>query len=96
MPPGLSGMGAKVVQGHLSLPPTEEAIHHSDVHLNTIKALFIEQNTIGSFIVVDVVAPGTYDNYASLTSYNLQGTGGYLVERTGTQSVNVRFAAFGE
>lgn len=95
MPPGLAGMGARVVQGHLSLGPVKEAVHHSDVNLNTIKALFIEQNTIGSFIVVSLVAPGTFDNYASLTSYNMQGTGGYLAERT-AGTVNVRFAAFGE
>ena len=95
MRPGPSGMGAKVIQGHMTLVPTREAIQHSDVELNTINALFIEQNTPGSWTVVDVVAPGTYDNYASLTTYNLNGTGGYIAVRTaGTQ--NVHFMAVGE
>jgi len=95
LPPGPAGMGAKVVQGHLSLGPAKEAIHHSDVELNTIKALFIEQHTIGSYTIVSLVEPGTYDNYASLTAYNLNGTGGYPAART-AGTINARFLAFGE
>lgn len=93
--PGPEGVGGKVVQGHLSLGPASEAVHHSDVRLNTIKALFIEQNAIGSYIVVTVSGPGTYDNYASLAAYNLDGTGGYLVARSAGTFAG-RFMAIGE
>ena len=64
-PPGPAGMGATLVQGHVKIEPYSVALHAKDLHLNTIKALFLEQYTIGSFTIVDVVAPGTYDNYAS-------------------------------
>lgn len=93
--PGPMGLGAKVIQGHLSLGPASEAVHHSDVKLNTIKALYVEQNAIGSFVTVSVTTPGSFDNYASLTAYNLDGTGGYLAVRT-AGTLNARFVAFGE
>ena len=99
--PGPEGMGAKVVQGHMKIEPASEAVHHSDVNLNTIKALFIEQPAIGSFVVVDVVARGTYDNYASLTAYyigSLAGTlvlGGYPQAKT-SGAIDLAFMAFGE
>lgn len=93
MPPGPAGMGAKVVQGYLTLGPVSEAVHHSDVELNTIKALFIEQNNLGSFTVVDVVAAGTYDNYATLEAWNLTGATP-AVRTAGT--LGARFIAFGE
>ena len=95
MPPGPHGLGAKVVQGHMTLGPRKEAVHHSDVGLNTIKALFIEQNDIGSYTVVSVVAAGTYDNYASLAVYNLEGTGGYPALRT-AGTLGAAFLAIGE
>ena len=94
MPPGPSGMGAKVVEGHLSLCPAKEAVHHSDVELNTIKALFVASPSIGSMVTVDVVAAGTYDNYASLQLYNM-GTGGPPVIYT-TGSLEAKFLAIGE
>lgn len=101
MLPGPEGMGAKLVQGHMKIEPASEAVHHSDVHLNTIKALFIEQPAIGSFVVVSLIAPGTYDNYASLTVYyigSLTGTmvlGGYPQAKT-SGAIDLRFLAFGE
>lgn len=95
MPPGPHGLGAKVVQGYMALGPVSEAVHHSDIGLNTIKALFIEQNDIGSIALVGLIAAGTYDNYASLTVYNLEGTGGYPAVRT-AGTIGARFMAFGE
>lgn len=87
--PGPSGMGAKLVHGEITIVPTREAVHVSDVELNSIKALFIEQSTIGSYVTVKLVGPGSYDNYASLQSYNLNGTGGYPAIRTaGTLKTN--------
>ena len=93
--PGFTGMGAKVVQGHMSIGPASEAVHHSDVNLNTIKELLIEQNAIGSLVFVDVSAPGSYDNYASLTAYDMLGTGGYAATRT-AGTLGVQFIAIGE
>ncbi len=95
LPPSPQGMGAAVVEGYMILGPVSEAVHHSDLKLNTIKALFLENNDINSHALVNVSAPGTYDNYASLTVYNLMGTGGYPAVRT-TGSIGVRFMALGE
>lgn len=92
--PGPMGLGVKVVEGTLSLGPASEAVHHSDVKLNTIRALHIMQTTPGSFVTVDVVAAGSYDNYASLIAYNLDGTGGYLATRS-AGTLNAHFVAFG-
>lgn len=93
--PGIAGMGAKLVHGEMTIVPTREAVHVSDVGFNSIKGLYIEQNTIGSHIIVSLVGPGSYDNYASLQSYNLNGTGGYPAIRTaGTLKAN--FVCFGE
>jgi hypothetical protein len=92
---GPSGMGAKFVHGEMTIVPTREAIHCADLGFNSIKAVFIEQLTIGSFVTVNLVGPGSLDNFASLRSYNLNGTGGYPVIRTeGTLKAN--FLAFGE
>jgi len=96
-PPGPAGMGAKLVQGHIKIEPYSAAIHAGDLHLNTIKALFLEQYTVGSFTIVNLVAPGTYDNYASLTSYDIFGTGdgGYPQDKV-SGYLNTHFLAFGE
>lgn len=72
--PGPSGMGAKLVHGQMTIVPTREAVHCTDVGFNSIKALFIEQNTNGSMVVVSLIGPGSYDNYASLQSYDGAGT----------------------
>jgi hypothetical protein len=95
LPPGPHGLGAKVVEGYMTLGPCKEAVHHSDLGLNTIKALFVENNDINSHTIVNVSAPGTYDNYASLTVYNLMGTGGYPAVRT-AGTLGARFLAIGE
>jgi len=94
MVPGPSGMGAKVVSGNLSMGPASEAVHHSDVELNTINVLLVDQHTLGSYTAVRLFSPGTYDNYASLISYNL-GTGGPPIERS-AGTLNARFLAMGE
>lgn len=84
--PGPAGLGQAVVQGKLTMVPTREAIHCSDVNLNSIKSVLIEQNTNGSLIFVSVIAPGSYDNYASLKSYDLAGTN--RLRAAGTLSAN--------
>ena len=96
-PPGPTGMGAVLVQGHLQIEPYSAALHAKDLHLNTIKALFLEQYTIGSFTIVNLVEPGSYDNYASLTSYDIFGTadGGYPQDKV-SGVLNTHFLAFGE
>lgn len=83
---GPSGMGPAVIQGKLTLVPTREAIHCSDIDLNVIKFVSIEQNTNGSMVFVNLVAPGSYDNYASLKSYDLAGTN--RLRAAGTLSAN--------
>jgi len=93
--PGPKGMGAKLVQGYVHIEQYSAALHAKDVHLNTIKAIFFEQYTLGSFIIVSLSAPGTYGNYASLTAYNLSGTGGYAIAQ-GSNAINAHFVAFGE
>lgn len=98
MIPGPSGMGAKVVQGHFSMLASDNALHHNDVELNTITALFIEQAGIGTtnpLILVDLVAPGTYNNLASLNAFNIN-VGGTPRPITGTAPLKGRFIAFGE
>jgi len=92
--PGPSGMGAKLVQGHLQIEPYSVALHAKDLRLNTIKALFFENYTIGSVVITEISAPGTYDNYASLTTYNL-GTGEAPVAKA-AGIFNAHFIAFGE
>ena len=72
--PGPSGMGAKIIHGEMTIVPTREAVHCSDLGFNSIKGLFIEQNSNGSQVIVKLVGPGSYDNYASLQSYDGAGT----------------------
>lgn len=93
-PPGPSGMGAKLVQGHLKIEPYSVALHAKDLHLKTIKSLIFEQYTIGSVTITNISAPGTYDNYASMTTYNL-GTGEAPVAKA-AGVLNSHFIAFGE
>lgn len=99
MPPGPSGMGAKVVQGHVSIRSYKEAVHPSDVKLNTIKALFVETGYVGTLATVRVVEPGTFGNYASLALFDMTGT--QPVEITtgtddGATTIEAEFLAFGE
>lgn len=91
MPPGITGMGAAVVQGNLTIVPTREAIHCTDVELNQIKAIFLEQATNGSMVTVSLIGPGSYDNYASLKSYD--GAGTNRLRAAGT--LNINFLAIG-
>lgn len=104
---GPSGMGAKVVTGYMLMEPASEAVHPSDVELNTIKALLVEQNFPGTYVVVDLYAPGTvhrweegvgtyHPNFASLVAYNLVTDAGTAPVKRAAGSVGLRFAAFGE
>ncbi|GAH25141.1 unnamed protein product [marine sediment metagenome] len=103
MLPGPSGMGAKVVQGHLSLIQKTEAVHPDDVKLNTIKALFVASPSIGSMVTVRVFAAGTVDrwmdhgtahpNFASLQLFDMSGSEA-PVDLAGT--LEAEFLAFGE
>lgn len=90
--PGPSGMGAKLVHGEVTLVPTREAIHCSDLGFNSIKGVFIEQNSNGSQVIVKLIGPGSYDNYASLQSYD--GAGTNRLRAAGTLKAN--FMALGE
>jgi len=92
MESGPAGMGPAVVQGKMTLVPTREAVHCSDVKLNTIRCLLLEQNTNGSMVTVSLVGPGSYDNYASLKSYD--GAGTARLRTAGTLTTN--FLAVGE
>lgn len=105
MPPGPSGMGAKVVEGHLSLCSAKEAVHPDDVKLNTIKALFVASPSIGSMVTVTVAAAGTFDrwlepvgtyhpNYASLQVFDMSGSEAPVELTTG--SLETKFLAYGE
>jgi len=91
-------MGAKVVQGHFSIRASDVTLRTEDIELNTINALFIQQDSIGTFIIASMVAPGTYNNYASLAGYNI-GTGMVPIQVTGTRegsALSAHFLAIGE
>jgi hypothetical protein len=92
--PGPAGMGAKLVHGEMTLVPTREAIHCSDLGVNSIKGLYIEQNAIGSIVTVSLIGPGSYDNYASLKTYQTGASGTLVLNTVGTLKVN--FLALGE
>jgi len=87
------GTGAKFIIGSMSIAPASEAVHVDDVELQTIQALFIQQNPFGTLIGVSVNAPGSYDNYASLTAYTLS-TAGAPTAIAGSHTI--RFLAVGE
>ncbi|MBW2560556.1 MAG: hypothetical protein JRE40_06830 [Deltaproteobacteria bacterium] len=87
------GVGARVVQGRMTIAPASEAVHSSDVELRTIQALMVQSPAIGTAVFVSVSAPGSYDNYASLTAYNL-ATAGAPVAAAGSHTLT--FVAVGE
>ena len=89
------GAGARFIKGTMSIGPASEAVRSRDVELRTIEALFVEQKYIGSHVLVRVSAPGTFDNYASLLSYNL-ATAGAAALRTAGSVTGLRFLAVGE
>jgi hypothetical protein len=94
LPSGPSGMGAKFIHGEMTIVPTHEAVHCSDLGFNSIKGLYIEQNSLGSFVIVTLVGPGSYDNYASLKTYNTGAGGTFVLNTVGTMKTN--FMALGE
>jgi len=87
------GVGPRVIQGRMTIAPASEAVHSGDVELRTIQALVVQSPSIGTAVFATVSAPGSYDNYASLTAYNLATTGAPVV-RTG--SATLTFVAVGE
>jgi hypothetical protein len=92
MTSGPSGMGVRIIHGEMTIVPTREAVHCSDIGFNSIKGLLFEQNSNGSQVVTKLIGPGSYDNYASLQVYDGAGTNRLRV--LGTLKVN--FLALGE
>lgn len=82
------GIGMKFLQGQLTIEPSVEALHCSDIDLRAIYGVYVEQNRIGTYIVTKVSALGSMNNYASFIAYNL-ATAGAAAALTGTFTANV-------
>lgn len=87
------GIGMRVVEGEVTIDFVREAIHAKDIDLKTIHSLFMSDYGIGTALFVNVGTPGTYDNWASVTAYNI-ATAVAPVAVSGTHTV--RFMAIGE
>jgi hypothetical protein len=64
------GVGPRDIAGTITIGPVSEAIHAGDLELKSIHWLHLIDKA-GSMTSVDVVNPGTYDNYASVTFWRL-------------------------
>jgi hypothetical protein len=91
------GIGPRDIAGTITIGPVSEAIHAGDLELKSIHWLHLIDKA-GSMTGVNVVNPGTYDNYASVTFWRITvGDGGTLTRKTITSgSKTWRFLARGE
>jgi len=64
------GTGMRMITGAITLDPTREAIHCSDVGLKTIQSVHMLNNSFATCAFPFVSTPGTYDNLASLVVYD--------------------------
>lgn len=95
--PPPQGVGPRDITGTIVIGPVSEAIHAGDLELRSIHWLHLTDK-VGSMTTVDVVNPGTYDNYASVTFWRVVAAlGGTLARREITAgSKTWRFDARGE
>ena len=93
------GIGMRVVAGEVKIKPLTEAIHAKDIGLKSIHAIQLNANDgtytyAGTMIVAQaaVNAPGSYDNFASVSVR--QQKAGTASTKTGT--FTLQFMALGE
>lgn len=94
-----NGVGPRVIAGVLVIGPISEPVRPKDLDLRTIHELHLIDR-VGSLTSVNVQAPGSFGNYASVTFRRLAYTSGKIGSVTITDitsgSKTYRFTAVGE
>jgi len=82
------GSGPRWILGDLTIGPSVEALHCSDVELKSIYGVYICNHKHGTLLYAVCTNPGTYNNYASF--YHWRGAGTAPTALTsGTHTIRV-------